>query len=158
VRLARASSVPGSLTIVADAVKCSQVLVNLLGNAIKFSEAGQTVQVRAEDEGGSIRLSVEDHGVGIAPEHQRVIFEPFRQVDGSHTRRHRGTGLGLAITRGFVEAHGGEIWVESALGAGSTFHVRLPKEWRASSVAGGDAVALPPPDHASIRAVSEVAS
>jgi signal transduction histidine kinase len=142
VRLARPSPVGEDLTVEADPVKCSQVLVNLVGNAIKFSEAGQQVDVWVTDEGGSVRLSVEDEGVGIAPEHQRVIFEPFRQVDGSHTRRHRGTGLGLAITRELVEAHGGEVWVESVLGAGSTFHVRLPKRWRRGLAAAPSA---PPP-------------
>ncbi len=110
----------------ADPLKLRQVLMNLISNAIKFSSDGSTVQLRARPDGEeAFVISVQDHGAGIAPEHHQLIFESFRQVDGSHTRKVRGTGLGLSITKKLVELHGGRIWVESALGQGATFHVRL---------------------------------
>ncbi len=114
------------LMVKADPVKASQILINLVGNAMKFSEAGGKVELAARVEGASCVISVRDHGPGIAPEHQQLIFESFRQVDGSQTRRFGGTGLGLSITRRLVELHGGQIWVESTLGDGATFFVRLP--------------------------------
>ncbi len=107
-----------------DAGRLQQVLVNLVGNAIKFTNEGN-VLVRAELEDGdetSIRFSVTDTGVGIPTDMQRVIFEPFRQVDGSLTRRFGGTGLGLAIASQLVEAMGGRIWMDSEVGKGSAFH------------------------------------
>ncbi len=116
------------LMVRADPVKLSQILINLVGNAMKFSPNGSQVELRARAEGASCVISVIDHGPGIAPEHQQLIFESFSQVDGSQTRRHGGTGLGLAITRKLVLLHGGEIWVESKLGEGATFNVRLPIE------------------------------
>ena len=73
-----------------------------------------------------VHLSVRDSGIGIAPDKQALVFEEFRQVDESTTRRYQGTGLGLAITRRLVEMHGGRIWLESTFGVGSTFHVSLP--------------------------------
>jgi len=112
----------------ADLVKISQVLINLLSNAVKFSPKGSTVEIAVEEEPEAIRFVVRDQGIGIAPENQSLIFESFRQVDGGHTRRFGGTGLGLAISKKLVELHHGQIWVESALGQGSTFVVMLPRE------------------------------
>lgn len=110
----------------ADRVKLTQVLVNLVGNAIKFSDGKGTVTVKARAESSALVVSVKDEGIGIAPEHQHVIFEGFRQVEGSHTRRFGGSGLGLAISRRLVGMHGGTLTVQSALGQGSVFSIELP--------------------------------
>jgi PAS domain S-box-containing protein len=108
-----------------DAGRLRQVLLNLVGNAIKFTERGEVVvRISGIEEEGSIlvHFAVTDTGVGIPPEKQRVIFEPFTQADESMTRRYGGTGLGLTICTRLVELLGGRIWVESELGKGSTFH------------------------------------
>jgi signal transduction histidine kinase len=108
-----------------DERRLTQVLLNLVSNAIKFTEAG-SVCVRAKVEDGSFVVAVTDTGVGIAPEDRERIFEEFQQVDTSSTRRKGGTGLGLAIAKRIVELHGGRIWVESTPGQGSTFAFTLP--------------------------------
>jgi two-component system, sensor histidine kinase and response regulator len=118
----------------ADRVKLSQVLYNLLGNAIKFSAAGATVELRVSLAAGKHLFSVRDYGIGIAPEHHQVIFEKFRQVEGGSTRAYGGTGLGLSISKGLVELHGGRIWVESAKGHGAAFFVELPLQQAMSDV------------------------
>lgn len=122
-------------TLEADRVKLSQVLINLVGNAIKFSDGKGTVTVRAARAGDVVRLSVRDEGIGIAPEHQALIFEGFRQVESSNTRRFGGSGLGLAISRRLVSMHGGTLGVASALGEGSTFTIELPLVAKAPEVA-----------------------
>jgi len=109
----------------ADGTRVRQVILNLLSNAAKFTEEGQ-ITLRAWADEDHITISVEDTGIGILPEHQTTIFEEFRQVDASTTRRTGGTGLGLAISRHFVEMHGGRIWVESEPDVGSTFTFTLP--------------------------------
>jgi signal transduction histidine kinase/CheY-like chemotaxis protein len=117
------SAVPS--TLVGDPLRLRQILVNLVGNAIKFTEKGHVlVAIRREpdhDEAGMLRFSVTDTGIGIAPEHQEAIFEAFSQADGSTTRRFGGTGLGLAISSTLVSMMHGRIWVDSAPGEGSTF-------------------------------------
>ncbi len=112
----------------ADALRLRQVINNLLTNATKFTEKGDiTLGVRrSADDPTMVLISVSDTGIGITPEKLPVIFDRFRQVDQSHTRRAGGTGLGLAITRQLVEMHGGDIWVESDPGHGSTFFFTLP--------------------------------
>ena len=117
--------VPRDAVVRGDRIKLAQVVVNLVGNAIKFSEGRGTVRVRVEPEGGAYVIRVSDEGIGIAPGDCQRIFESFSQVDSSNTRKFGGTGLGLAISRKLVELHGGSIWVESELGTGSTFSVRL---------------------------------
>jgi signal transduction histidine kinase len=115
-------------TIVADRVRIGQVLYNLISNAVKFSPEGGVVEVSlSAPSAAELELSVRDQGIGIAEEHHALIFEKFRQVDGSATRAYGGTGLGLSISKGLVELHGGRIWVESSKGHGATFFVRLPR-------------------------------
>ena len=101
-----------------DERRLTQVLMNLVGNAIKFTDAGK-VGIRAKVEDGSFRVEVRDTGPGIAPADRERIFEEFQQVDASSTRKKGGTGLGLAIARRIVELHGGRIWVEFDPGPGS---------------------------------------
>lgn len=110
-----------------DPEKIQRVLINLVGNAIKFTEKG-SVTVRVAEGEGHVQISVKDTGIGIAPEDQKIIFDRFRQVDGTTTRRFEGTGLGLSIAQEIVRLHGGEIEVESELGQGSTFRFSLPKQ------------------------------
>jgi len=108
-----------------DERRLTQILLNLVGNAIKFTEAGEVgVSVRVED--GWFRVAVSDTGPGVPPEHQERIFGEFQQIDASSTRKKGGTGLGLAIARRILEMHGGRIWVDSAVGAGSTFTFMVP--------------------------------
>lgn len=104
-----------------------QVINNLLNNAIKFSPAGSTVRVRAWAARGEAHIAIVDQGIGIAPQHQKEIFERFYQVDGGSTRRVGGVGIGLALCQKIVQAHAGRLWVESlGEGKGSTFYVSLP--------------------------------
>jgi signal transduction histidine kinase len=109
----------------ADERKIRQVVLNLLSNAIKFTPEGGRIEVRAVPVDGSVEVSVTDTGVGIAPEDQETVFEEFRQV-GTAEKKVEGTGLGLTLCRKFVELHGGRIWVNSELGAGSTFTFTIP--------------------------------
>jgi signal transduction histidine kinase len=127
VRFQRASDALAHEVIVADRVRIGQVLYNLISNAIKFSPEGGVVDVAlSAPSDAELELRVRDQGIGIAEEHHALIFEKFRQVDGSATR-YGGTGLGLAISKGLVELHGGRIWVESSKGEGATFFVWLPR-------------------------------
>ena len=117
-------------TLVGDETRIRQVLLNLVGNAVKFTDAG-FVRVAVEMEPAPDRsliahFKVRDSGPGVARDKQKVIFEAFRQADGSTTRRYGGTGLGLAISSGLVDIMGGRIWVDSELGHGSTFHFTAP--------------------------------
>jgi signal transduction histidine kinase len=109
----------------ADERKVKQMLLNLLSNAVKFTVEGGRIDVRAGVQAGMAEISVTDTGVGIAREDQEAVFEEFRQV-GTASKKVEGTGLGLALCRKFVELHGGRIWVESQLGAGSTFTFTIP--------------------------------
>ena len=108
-----------------DARRVSQVLLNLAGNAIKFTDAGE-VEINASAANGQFVLTVRDTGPGIADADQERIFGEFQQIDNSDTRKKGGTGLGLAISRRMVEIQGGLISVDSVPGAGSTFRVVLP--------------------------------
>ncbi|MFY8116403.1 MAG: ATP-binding protein, partial [Roseateles sp.] len=109
-----------------DAQRLSQVLINLLGNAIKFTREGRVTLSARREPGGRLLLMVSDTGIGIAPSKHELIFQPFTQADGSVTRFYGGTGLGLSISRSLVQMMGGEIWLESAPGQGSRFFIRLP--------------------------------
>jgi two-component system CheB/CheR fusion protein len=118
---------PALEPIVGDSLRLQQVVSNLLTNAIKFSPAGATVQVRVRQLHGSVELSVADNGPGIPHDQLSAIFEPFRQVEGTDSPVQGGLGLGLAIVKQIVEAHRGSISASSAgVGLGATFTVRLP--------------------------------
>jgi signal transduction histidine kinase len=108
-----------------DQRRLTQVVVNLVGNAIKFTEIGGEVQVDVQTSDGAFLVSVVDNGPGIAAADQQRIFESFGQIDTSKTRK-GGAGLGLAIAKRIVELHSGRIWVESILGKGSTFRFTVP--------------------------------
>ena len=125
-KLTLTTSVDKSLPVgLGDEQRLTQVLLNLVGNAIKFTDTGE-VRVSAKAVNGHFNVSVTDTGPGIPEEHQARIFEQFHQVDNSNTKAKGGTGLGLAIAKQIVEMHGGRIWVESMLGKGSTFQMELP--------------------------------
>ena len=109
-----------------DPGKLQQILSNLLSNAIKFTPEGGRVLLKAEMDGLDVILTVTDTGVGIAPEEQELVFEKFRQSGNPLTREHAGTGLGLSIVRELAKLLGGEVTLQSELGRGSTFTVRLP--------------------------------
>jgi signal transduction histidine kinase len=110
-----------------DSMRVRQVLVNLVSNAIKFTETGQILVSLSEPEPNCISIAVQDPGIGIAASELDQIFEVFRQIDQTINRQHGGTGLGLAITRSLVEMMGGQISVQSQLGVGSTFRVDIPR-------------------------------
>lgn len=114
-------------TLESDPKKLQQILLNLLTNAIKFTHKGAIeVTVKAEDGKGLLEIAVADTGIGIKPEHQEVIFEDFRQLDGSSTRQYGGTGVGLSVCRKLAESLGGKIRVVSEFGVGSVFSLLLP--------------------------------
>ena len=129
---------PGLPPVVGDPERLGQVFVNLVHNAVKFSPDGGDVTVRVRQATGGVIASVEDHGVGIPKNDRARVFERFYKVDRARTRGSGGgTGLGLSIARHVVQQHGGRIWVESRVGAGSTFAFFLPTT--GASVAGAPA-------------------
>jgi signal transduction histidine kinase/DNA-binding response OmpR family regulator len=129
---------PDASSLEADERKVKQVVFNLLSNAVKFTPDGGRIDVTARRLGDEVQVAVSDTGVGIDPADQALIFEEFRQVGPRE-----GTGLGLALAQKFIDLHGGRLWVESALGAGSTFTFSLPMRHpsAAAAVEGADAVA-----------------
>jgi light-regulated signal transduction histidine kinase (bacteriophytochrome) len=136
------------LALVGDAGRLRQIILNLLGNSVKFTERGELSVVVEPDperrEPGGVRVSVRDTGIGIAPDKLTAVFESFTQADTSITRKYGGTGLGLSISKKFAELMGGRMWVESILGSGSTFYftaafpVKVPQP-------------APPPDFVGLR-------
>ncbi len=108
-----------------DGRRLTQVLINLVGNAIKFTDVGE-VAIKAQANNGSFYVSVRDTGPGISAADQAKLFQEFQQADNAITKKKGGTGLGLAISKRIIEMHGGKIWVESQLGQGSTFAFTLP--------------------------------
>jgi signal transduction histidine kinase len=108
-----------------DERRLTQVVLNLVGNAIKFTDSGEVV-IKAAARNGAYTLSVCDTGPGVDPADHVKIFDEFQQADGSSTKAKGGTGLGLSIAKRIVALHGGRIWIESALGRGSTFFVEVP--------------------------------
>jgi GAF domain-containing protein len=135
----RLEELPEPPLVKADALRVRQIMTNLVGNAIKFTKQGGITirmeiknevvlapQAGAEDRRDVVWVSVSDTGIGISLEDQLVVFDEFRQVDGSTTREYGGTGLGLAICKRLIELMGGRIWVDSEMGQGSTFTFVLP--------------------------------
>jgi DNA-binding response OmpR family regulator len=131
--------------IEADERKVKQIVFNLLSNAVKFTPDGGAVDVSARVVDGVLTLAVRDTGIGIAPDEHGEVFEEFRQVGLATSRKHEGTGLGLALCRRFVELHGGQIWVESETGAGSTFSFTLPRALVGRTAAPETDLAAGPP-------------
>ena len=118
-----------------DERRLTQVLLNLVGNAIKFTDAGEVV-IKAAASNGSFNVSVRDTGPGISTADQAKLFQEFQQADNSITRKKGGTGLGLAISKRIIEMHGGRIWVDSVVGQGSTFSFYAPGSRRAAGGGG----------------------
>lgn len=115
----------GLPSVIADHDRMLQVLINLLSNAVKFTKQG-TVKIKAKQEPTQLVVSITDSGIGIAPEDQVKVFEKFKQAGDTLTDKPKGTGLGLPICKEIVEHHGGQLWLESELGKGSTFYFSLP--------------------------------
>jgi signal transduction histidine kinase len=115
--------VPPSLHIFADRNALHDIFINLLSNAFKFTDDGGRISVLADQRNQTVLVEIQDTGMGIPEDKLQMIFDEFYQVEGG---KHGGTGLGLAIAKRLVEAHGGNIWVESQLGKGSTFYFTLP--------------------------------
>jgi signal transduction histidine kinase len=131
-------SVSRELALNADALRIKQVLINLIGNAIKFSDGRGTVEVGVSAEPEAFVIYVKDQGIGIDPANLDKVFRTFEQLSHGDTRKYGGTGLGLSISKSLVEMHGGRIWVESELGLGATFYVRLPTQGRAEQAAAAE--------------------
>jgi two-component system sensor histidine kinase/response regulator len=130
----------GQETFVADPRRVRQILANLLSNAIKFTPAEGKVTLRVRREQNDAVFQIEDTGIGIPPAAQPLLFEKFQQLENVRQREHQGTGLGLALTKQLVELHGGTVKVNSEVGVGSVFTVRIPLQRSAEPLA-----AEPPP-------------
>lgn len=117
----------GSPKVIADKRRLEQILINLVTNAIKFTPEGGSIKISVVEQEQVFQVSVSDTGIGMEEEDLGVIFEAFRQLESSLTKRYKGVGLGLAITKKLVQMHKGKIWVESKLGQGSKFTFTLPK-------------------------------
>jgi len=119
--------VPSDLPrVLADQHRVGQVISNLVGNAVKFSEPGTRIVIQAELGDQCVTVSVRDRGRGIPTEHLTRVFEPFYRVDGFEETLRPGSGLGLSICKRVIEAHDGEIWLESEAGQGSSFFFSVP--------------------------------
>jgi histidine kinase len=120
--------IPTGLPIVrADASRLTQVLLNLLGNALQYTPSDGNVTIRAWREHNELRVAIEDTGIGIPPEHLPHLFERFYRVDKSRSRAGGGSGIGLTIAKHLIEIHGGRLWATSSgLDQGSTFTFTLP--------------------------------
>jgi signal transduction histidine kinase len=114
--------------LVSDESRIKQVLINFVGNALKFTEKG-SVEIGVKLTGNSVQFHVKDSGIGIPKEFHDRIFDRFRQVESAHTRRYGGNGLGLAITKNLAELLGGQIWLVSEPGEGSTFYFAMPDKY-----------------------------
>ncbi len=117
---------PSCGAVLCDSTRISQILNNLIDNAIKYSPSGGAIEVRTQAENDEIRVSVSDEGMGVGPEEEEAIFERFQQLESGYTRRAGGLGIGLALARKLIEMHGGRIWVESEKERGSTFSLAIP--------------------------------
>ena len=117
---------PDLCALKADRLRFSQVVTNLVSNAYKYSPVGATMTITARENNGLVHIDVTDTGMGISKEDQSRLFTKFFRADNSSTRQEAGTGLGLYITKHLIEAHGGQVWVQSEEGEGSTFSFTLP--------------------------------
>ena len=117
-----------ALSASVDPVLLEQAVVNLLDNAVKYSEPEREVVITASSDGREIRIDVADHGIGIERKHLPRIFERFYRVDKARSRAVGGTGLGLSIVKHIAQAHGGHVSVESTVGEGSRFTIHLPRD------------------------------
>jgi len=115
----------GEVLVYAHPDQIRTVLMNLIGNAVKFTKKGE-IKVEIQKSGENLHISIADTGIGIDDDKLGLIFEEFFQADGSHTRVYGGTGLGLAIVKKIITLHGGRIWVDSQIGVGTCFHFTLP--------------------------------
>ena len=127
--------------MVSDKGKLGQILLNLLSNASKFSDENKSIELRVRREGNTVEFSVKDNGIGIEEKDLNKLFKPFVQVDSSHSRNFEGTGLGLVICRKLVEVLGGNIWLESKAGSGTTFFFTLEDSSIAEAVTSSSFVA-----------------
>jgi signal transduction histidine kinase len=112
--------------IACDPENIERIMLNLISNAVKFTDEGEEIRVLVTDEEDNIRISVKDTGIGIPEDKLKVIFERFRQADNSLSRNHEGSGIGLSLVKSLVEMHGGTISVKSVMGEGSEFIITLP--------------------------------
>ena len=142
---------PGTPLLLADENRVQQILMNLIGNAIKFTEEGE-IRIQSRKNADFLEIQVTDNGIGIPQNRQAKIFETFEQTDGSITREYGGTGLGLSITKKLVELHGGKIWVESEEGKGSIFTFSL------SIAQGGIKTVSTTPETYSLKQYKDVSS
>ena len=126
----RRSRIPKPIEIIADKRACRQIMLNLVANAVKFTEKGGEAIVSAESDGDDLILRVSDTGIGIPEDHLPKVGLPFYQVKANYDRRHEGTGLGLSLVRGLVGLHGGALTLESAPDVGTCVTVRLPLDCR----------------------------
>ena len=111
----------------ADRDRFTQIIQNLLNNAFKFTPAGETITIRAKDDGANLTVEVQDTGRGITKEDQERLFDPYHRLPGDR-ERFSGLGLGLALSKRLANLHGGDVWVESSIGKGSTFSFSMPLE------------------------------
>jgi signal transduction histidine kinase len=159
--------------LLGDAIRWRQILVNLVGNALKFTAQGEvvvevmrylpqesqtTATPPADELSMTLYCTIRDTGIGIAPEKQRLIFEAFTQADSSTTRQYGGTGLGLAICHQLVTLMGGQIWVESALGRGSTFHFTARFGLPDAPESEPESMVIPPGSHKAVLVVDDNAT
>ena len=115
------------VNIHADKRRIKQVLLNLIGNAIKYTPDNGEVTIRIHQKNSGVEVAVTDTGIGIAAQDLPYVFDKFYRVQSKETSNIKGTGLGLAITRSIIEAHNGRIWVNSTVGQGTTFAFSLPE-------------------------------
>lgn len=117
-----------SVELYADRQALLQVLLNIIGNAVKFTPPGGEISVASRDAGDAVEIVVRDTGIGIAERHMTRVMQPFAQADDRLARRYEGTGLGLSIAKGLVELHGGELRLDSKIGEGTTLTIKLPRQ------------------------------
>jgi signal transduction histidine kinase len=117
---------PADAVVTADPARLNQILYNLLSNAVKFTPTGGQISISGRVDATEALIAVRDTGIGIRPEDEQLIFQPFRQVKAAGPPKQEGTGLGLPLVRELVELHGGRVWLGSAPGVGSCFTFTLP--------------------------------